>query len=175
MNLHLAWGAALALASAALTLILYLTGFQTEKLEVGQFLQWLGFPVMIALLALGGRAVAQAHAPEATSYGRALGSLLLIALFGGLLSGLYAFIHFQFINPDFPDYVAALTEQRLEAMGMGREQIDAALTMQRALVKPSTQGLMAFGGTLFFGLLFSLLIAVFVRRPASPPPLARKS
>jgi hypothetical protein len=174
MKQHLVWGFVLALASAALTLILYLAGFQTEKLEVGQFLQWLGFPVMIAILALGGRAIAAARAPEATSYGRALGSLLLITLFGGLFAGVYNVIHFQFINPEFPTYVNELTEKRLESMNVPAEQIEAALSIQEAVLTPPVQGLMAFGGTLLFGLIFSLVIAVFVKRPAaaSPPPLA---
>lgn len=175
MKLHVVWGLFLALASAALTLVLYLTGFQTEKLETGQFLQWLGFPLTIAILALGGRAIAAARAPGETGYGRALGSLLLIALFGGLFAGIYNVIHFQFINPDFPDYVTAMTERRLEEIGMAAEQVEAAVKMQRAVLKPPVQGLMAFGGTLFFGLIFSLVIAVFVKRPAEapqPPPLA---
>jgi len=169
MKLPFLWGAVLALASAALTLILYLTGYQTEKLETGQFLEWIRFPLMIFILALGGRAIAAARAPEGTGYGRALGSMLLIALFGGLLSGIYAFVHFQFINPDFPDYVAVLTEKRLVGMGMSSEQIETGLKMQRAVLTPPVQGLMAFGGQLFFGLIFSLVIALLIRRPASPP------
>lgn len=175
MNAAFAWGALLALASAVFSLVLFLTGFQTEKLATGQFLQWLGFPIMIVILVLGGRSQAASRAPAETGYGRAFGWLLLVTLIGGFLTGLYNFIHFQFINPDFPEYVSRLTEARLETMGMSAAKIEEALRMQEAFLTPVVQGLVAFGGTLFFGFIFSLIIAIFVRRPATvaaPPPLS---
>src|SRR5450432_2258798 len=94
----------LTVSSAVLNLALYFTGFQTEKFATGQYLQWLFFVLMFVVLWLGIAAVREESPHQSLSYGQGVGAGVLISLYSGLMSSIYAYIHFKFVNPNFADY-----------------------------------------------------------------------
>ena len=59
----------LTICSAVLRLLLYFTGYETEKLAVGQHFQWLGFVLFAVFLFLGIKAVREENPHQALSYG----------------------------------------------------------------------------------------------------------
>jgi hypothetical protein len=166
MKIALTYGGYMAIASALLNLALFYTGYQTDKLDVGQHFTWLGTIIFIVLLVLGSREEAKNRGALGLSYGGALVSCLLISVFSGLFSAVYTFIHFTFVNPDFPTYLTALTRQKLEGLGIPESQIEAQLSMQAKFLSPLVQSLMAAILTPLSGLFFGLIISIFTRRKA---------
>ena len=126
----------LSIAGAVLNLLLYFTGFQTEKLAVGQHLNWIGFVAMIVILVLGIRAVRDEAPDRALSYGKGVGSGVLISLLSGLMSAVYNFVHFKFINTEFADYQMELIRAKWEQAGMGSAQMEQAEGFTRAMLGP---------------------------------------
>lgn len=57
MSTKFIYALTLTMCGAVLNLLLYFTGFQTEKLATGQYFQWIGFIVMAVVLWLGIKAV----------------------------------------------------------------------------------------------------------------------
>ncbi len=57
MSTKFTYALALTICGALLNLLLFFTGFQTEKLATGQYFQWLGFVMMFTVLWLGIKAV----------------------------------------------------------------------------------------------------------------------
>jgi len=101
------------------------------------------------------------------SYGRGVGTGTLISLYSGLMSSVYSFIHFKFVNPEFADYQLALIRPKWEAAGMGEAQMDQAEKMTRAMMGPVAQAIMTPIFVVIFGLILSLIIAAILKRPAS--------
>lgn len=156
----------LTISSALLNLLLYFTGFQTEKLATGQYFQWLGFVMMFAILWLGIKAVRDEAPEKGMSYGRGVGTGTLISLYSGLMSSVYSFIHFKFVNTEFADYQLALIRPKWEAAGMGEAQMDQAEKMTRAMMGPVAQAILTPIMAVIFGLILSLIIAAILKRPA---------
>jgi hypothetical protein len=161
----------LSICGALLSLLLYFTGFQTEKLATGQYFQWLGFVIMFAVLWLGIKAVRDEAPEKGLSYGRGVGTGTLISLYSGLMSSVYSFIHFKFVNTGFADYQLAMIRPKWEAAGMGEAQMDQAEKFTRAMLGPVAQAIMTPIFVLIFGVICSLIIAAFLKRaaPAEPP------
>lgn len=156
----------LTICGALLNLLLFFTGFQTEKLATGQYFQWLGFVMMFAILWLGIKAVRDEAPEKGMSYGRGVGTGTLISLYSGLMRSIYSFIHFKFVNPQFADYQLALIRPKWEAAGMPEAQMDQAEKVTRAMMGPVAQAIMTPILVVLFGLILSLIIAAILKRPA---------
>lgn len=166
MSTKFIYALTLTICGALLNLLLYFTGFQTEKLATGQYFQWLGFVMMFAILWLGIKAVRDEAPEKGMSYGRGVGTGTLISLYSGLMSSVYSFIHFKFVNPEFADYQLALIRPKWEAAGMGEAQMDQAEKMTRAMMGPVAQAILTPIMVVLFGLILSLIIAAILKRPA---------
>lgn len=156
----------LTIGGALLNLLMFFTGFQTEKLATGRYFQWLGFVIMFTVLWLGIKAVREETPEKGLSYRRGVGTGVLISLYSGLMSSVYSFIHFKFVNTEFADYQLALIRTKWEAAGMGEAQMDQAEKMTRAMMGPVTQAIMTPVVVVVFGLICSLITAAFLKRPA---------
>lgn len=166
MSTKFIYALTLTVCGALLNLLLYFTGFQTEKLATGQYLNWLGFVIMFAVLWLGIKAVREEAPEKGLSYGRGVGTGTLISLYSGLMSSVYSFIHFKFVNPEFADYQLALIRPNWEAAGIGDAQMEQMEKMTRTMMSPVAQAIMTPIFVVLFGLILSLIIAAILKRPA---------
>ena len=156
----------LTITSAVFNLLLYFTGFQTEKLAVGQNLQWLGLGIQIVILFLGIKAVREESPGKYMSYGKGVGTGVLICLFSGLMSAVYTFIHFKFVNTEFVDFNMQLVRAKWEQAGMGADQMEKAEGFARMFMGPVAMAIMTPIFEVFFGLIISLILSIFLKRPA---------
>jgi hypothetical protein len=166
MSTKFIYALTLTICGALLNLLLYFTGFQTEKLATGQYFQWLGFVMMFAILWLGIKAVRDEAPEKGMSYGRGVGTGTLISLYSGLMSSVYSFIHFKFVNTEFADYQLALLRPQWEAAGMPEAQMEQAEKWSRAMMGPVAQAILTPILVVLFGLIMSLIIAAILKRPA---------
>ncbi len=158
----------LTIAGAVFNLLLYFTGFQTEKLATGQHLQWFGFIITIAVLFLGIKAVREESPGKYMGYGKGVGAGVLISLYSGLMSAGYTFIHFKFVNTEFVDYNMELVRAKWEQAGMGADQMEKADGFARMFMGPVAMAIMTPIMAVIFGLILSLIIAAILKRPAPP-------
>lgn len=147
-------------------LLMYFTGYETEKLAVGQNAGWLGLVFMVVILFLGIKAVREESPGKYMSYGKGLGSGVLISLFAGLMSGVYNFIHLKFVNTQFADYQIELIKLQWEKAGMSAIQMEQAEGVTRMMMGPVMQGIMTVVMTVVIGLVVSLILAAILKRPA---------
>src|SRR3954470_23382014 len=70
---------------AVFSLLLFFTGFQTEKLAIGKNIEWLRLLITFAVLYLGVKAVREEAPGKGFSYGQALGAGTLISLYATLM------------------------------------------------------------------------------------------
>jgi hypothetical protein len=164
----------LTIAGAVFNLLMYFTGFQTEKLAVGQHLNWFAFIIMIVVLVLGIKAVREEAPDKSLSYGKGVGTGVLISLISGLMSAGYNFIHFSFVNTEFADYQMEIVRAKWEQAGMGASQMEQAEGFARAMMGPVAQAILTPIMSVIFGTIISLIAAAVLKRaaPATPPPVA---
>jgi hypothetical protein len=156
----------LTITGAVLQLLLYFTGYQTEKLDLGEKLSLLSVPLSIAIICLGIKAVREESPGKYMSYGKGVGSGVLITLFSGLMSAVYQFIHLKFVNTEYLDYKMQQIQAQWEKAGMSAAQMEQAESVTRAMMGPVGSSIFVFFMTLLFGLIVSLIAAAFLKRPA---------
>lgn len=166
MKTYITYGAINTIIGALLSLALYFTGFQTEKIAIGQHFQWLSLAIFVAVLFFGMRDVREQKPNKAITYGGALGAAVMIALFSGLFSAVYNYIHFTYINPEFSQYMLELSRSNLEAKNVPDAQIEQAISMQSKFMTPVAMAISGTIGVLFMGCLIGLVLAIFVKKAA---------
>ncbi|HEX7631786.1 MAG TPA: DUF4199 domain-containing protein [Lacunisphaera sp.] len=167
MNTKFIYALILTICGALFNLLMFFAGFQTEKLAAGKYFQWIGLVMMFVVLWLGIKAVRDEAPAKGMSYGRAVGTGTLISLYSGLMSSIYSFIHFKFVNPQFADYQLAAIRQQWEAKGMSEAQMDQAEKITRMMMGPTVQAIMTPIFVTVIGLICALIIAAFLKRPAA--------
>ena len=174
MNTKFTYALILTIAQAVFNLLMYFTGYQTEKLATGQYLNWLSLPLTIALLWMGIRAVREESADKSFSYGQGVGAGVLISLYSGLMGGVYNYIHFKFVNPEFFAYQLEMIRSKWAASGMSSTQIEQAEAVAGKFMGPVISAIATPFMAVFFGLILSLIIAAILKRSAPsavPPPV----
>lgn len=178
MKIPLTYGALMAIASALLTLVLFLLGYHSDPARlntVQTFSTIMGIAVNIIGISLGMRAKRAEIAPENTfTYGQALGVGVVIGVCAAFYSGLFTVLYSTVINPGFTDIIMQQQIAKYEAKGMSGDQIEKTMGVMHMMFKPPIQfGIILLFGT-FWSLLVSLIAAAFLKRPEStyaPPPL----
>src|SRR3954465_4846179 len=101
MSTKFTYALILTVCGPVFTLLLFFTGFQTEKLAIGRNLEWFRLLISFTVLYLGVKAVRDETPGKGFSYGQALGAGTLIGLYATLMGSVYNYIHLKFVNPSF--------------------------------------------------------------------------
>lgn len=178
MSTKTTYGLVIAFIGIALTLIGYMLGLQTDKAgtALASIFGWIGTIVSFFVLWLGVRAVRDEKTDQCLTFGQWFGAGVIIMLIAAAVGAVYTFVHFTFINPDFADHMMANVEQKWAEAGMNDRQMEAAGKITRMFFHPGALAVMGFLGQMFFGVVFSLIVAAIVKRnPVTtvvvPPPM----
>jgi hypothetical protein len=168
MNTTLFYGLILAASNIVFTLVFFFLGFQTDKIAEGRWFGFLPFIVGIVVTWLGIKAVREEAKDKALTYGKGVGSGVLINLYSGIVGSIYGFIHFTYINPNFIDYMINMTRQQWASKGIGEAQMDTMEKGMRMMMSPIMSSIWGLAAAVFFGLLIALVVSAFLRREPQP-------
>ncbi|MDB6113291.1 MAG: hypothetical protein JWQ62_236 [Lacunisphaera sp.] len=157
----------LTISQTVFTLLMFFLGFQTEKIATGQYFQWVPLVITIVVLWLGIKAVREENEGKYLTYGQGVGAGTLISLFSGLMSGVYAYIHFKFVNPNFFDYQLTLMRDKWAAKGLSENQMEQAENMMRKFSGPGVYAITTPIIVVCIGVIISLILAAILKR--NPP------
>jgi hypothetical protein len=170
------YGFITALAGAFLVLILYFLGFHSDPAKLGAAKTIGGFgglAIGIVCTALGVKARRQELPPtDEFGYGAALGAGVLISLFASILSGIFTYAYHAFINPGFSEILIQDAMAKIEAKGVSGAQLDKIESFNRIMFSPVPMALIALIFGFIFGVIISLVVAAFLKKPAPVQPPA---
>jgi hypothetical protein len=91
---------------------------------------------------------------------------LATAAIAGVVAGLYAYLHYSFV---YPEYIDIILEEAREGMasqsqGMTDEQVEQALQFTEMFTTPFMMATFSLIGSLFFGFIISLFSGLILKR-----------
>ncbi len=145
-----------------------------EKLHVAQII---GIVVMfvatVVALALAMRARrAQYPADRDWTYGSALGTGVLVAVWGTLFGAIIGYIYMAFVNPQLSDVIYQMQVTKLEEKGLSADKIAQAEKIMRMFLSPIVLTIGNAIQSIVLAVIFSLIVAIFFRKPLPAAPLA---
>jgi hypothetical protein len=160
MNYGLLYG----LSGTAVFLLFYFLGTDLQS----KLPQYINYVILILFIVMGVKSYRDEDLGGHISYGKSLGTGVLIALFGGIISGIFSLIFFKYIAPEMIQKILDTTQQGLTEKGLTDEQMEAAMTWTRKFMQPAWLFVFSILGSAFAGFLFSLIISVFMKKEENP-------
>lgn len=102
------------------------------------------------------------------SYGKSVGAGVVINLYAAIITAIYVYVLYAFIDPGLVEKSLAFAQEKMIARGVPEAGLDAASAMQAKMMKPWIQALSSIFYGVFFGLLISLIISLFVMKKGNP-------
>jgi len=145
-----------------LSVVFYVTGNPFSK--IGQYVT---YPIMI-----GGVIWAQLNYKKALggtlTYGQGVASGVLALTFAMLISSIYTFVLFKFIDPSLNEQLRIFTEEQIIKQGrVPEEQMEMAVNMATKFQTPTMMLIMGVFGGAFIGLIISLITSIFIKKNPS--------
>ncbi|HCT30953.1 MAG TPA: hypothetical protein DIW31_09525 [Bacteroidales bacterium] len=154
----LTWGLITGIASIVYTFILYFAGLMQNKP-----IQYAGIIITIVCLYLGIKAVRDQYLGGVISYGKSLGTGVLISLFSTIVSLIFLTILYTVIDQGLIDLALQDSIEKMTERGMSSDQIEQGMAMARRFFIPSLLIGGLFFGT-FLGFLISLVLSAFLKK-----------
>ena len=179
MKLYVTYGFFMALAGAVLTLALFALGYHTDNIAAGEKWAYLGIVIAVAGTALGMREWRNEVGKGIMSYGRGLGTGILICVWSALFTAIFNAIYFTVINPGYSEAMVQYKLTEMQQKNMPPQAMEQAEHIMRLFMKSPVLVIMGFIMTVIFGVVISLILAAIFKSEgnqstasaATPPPV----
>jgi hypothetical protein len=102
------------------------------------------------------------------NYAEGLGAGMIIFLYYSIIMAVFIYILYTVIDSNLVSKQLAYVEEIMQKKGLPQASIDAAMSMQKKIMKPAIMAPLSIFGTMFRGLLMSLIAAAFLRKEGNP-------
>ena len=126
------------------------------------------FVVLIIGLFIGIRYYRDKYLNGFITYGQSLGAGVIIMLYYSIITAIFAYILYKFIDPNLTDKMLALTEEKLVERGLAEGMIEQSMQLQKKIMTPLVMSISGIFSGVFFGTIFSLIISLFTKREGNP-------
>jgi Protein of unknown function (DUF4199) len=158
------YGAICGLISIVLFLLFYFMGTDIQSKAP----QYLSYAVLAIVIILGIKSYRDQDLGGYISYSKALGTGTLISLYSGLIGAAFSVVFFQYIAPEMVDQIIAAATENMAKQGVPEDQMQMGIDWTRKFMQPTWLFLFSVITSVFLGFVFSLLIAVFLKKEDTP-------
>ena len=156
-------GLILSLAGIAFTLILYILDMSTNK-AVG----YIFIPIQFIILFFLIKSYRDNHMHGIITFGQAMGAGVITFLYYSVISAVFAYIFYSFIDTTFIGKMIAMSEEAALQRGLPQEQIDAGMQFTKKIMTAPVLAIISIFSNMFFGAVTSLIIAAIVQKAGNP-------
>jgi hypothetical protein len=156
-------GIIMALAGIAFSLVLYFLDLTFNK-SAG----YINIPIQLALLYFLLKSYRDNFVHGQITYGESLGAGMVIFVYVAIVMAVYTYILWAVIDPGLAKKSLAFAEEGMAKKGAPQAAIDAAMTFSAKIMKPGIMAIISIFGTLFAGIIFSLLVSIFIKKEGNP-------
>jgi hypothetical protein len=156
-------GIIMGLAGVLYSLVMYFIDLTLNKTQGYVFLL-----ILAVLLFLLLKSYRNNYLHGYITYGQSFGAGMVLFVYYAIITAVFAYILYKFIDPGLTDKQLAMTEELMVKRGAPQAAIDSGMTIQRKLMKPEIMAPISLVGTMLTGLIMSLIVSIFVRKEGNP-------
>jgi hypothetical protein len=156
-------GLILALVGILFSLILYFL-----DLTLNKTVAYINIPIQLLLLYFLLKSYRDNHMHGQITYGQSVGAGAVIFLYYAIIMAVFTYLLYAVIDPGLVKKTMALSEEAMEKKGLPQATIDAGMAFTAKIMKPSIMAISSIFGSMFFGVIYTLLVSIFVKKEGNP-------
>jgi hypothetical protein len=160
---NLTSGLILALTGIAFTLVLYFLDLSLNK-TVGYIL----VPIQLVLLYFLLKSYRDNYMHGQITYGQAVGAGVVIFVYYAIIMAVFTYLLWTVIDPGLVKKSMAIAEEGMAKKGLPQASIDAGMAFTAKIMKPSIMSIFTIIGSMFFGVIYTLLVSIFIKKEGNP-------
>jgi Protein of unknown function (DUF4199) len=160
---NLTSGLILAMAGIVFTLVLYFLNLSLNK-TAGYIL----VPIQLVLLYFLLKSYRNNIMHGQITYGQCIGAGVVIFVYYAIIMAVFTYILWTVIDPGLMKKYLAIAEEGMVKKGMPQASIDAGMAFTAKIMKPAIMAIFSIFGSLFLGVIYTLLVSIFVKKEGNP-------
>jgi hypothetical protein len=160
---NLANGLILGLVGVVYSLLIYFLNLSFNKVQ-----GYVSILIQITLLYFLLKSYRDNYMHGQITYGQSVGAGVIIFLYYAVIMAVFTYILNAFIDTGLAAKQLAFAEEAMVKKGMPQAAIDTAMAMQAKFMKPGIMSILVIFGSLFYGVILSLLISIFIKKEGNP-------
>jgi len=156
-------GLILGLIGIVYSLVMYFLDLTFE-----QWQGWIWAALQIVILFFLVKTYRDTYRHGVITFGQALGAGVVICLYNAVISAIFIYLLYTVIDTNLMDKQLAYTEGLLLERGLPEEAVEMSMKIQKKIMVPEVMAPISILGSMFYGLIMSLIVAAFVRREGNP-------
>jgi len=156
-------GLILALEGIMFSLILYFLDLTFNK-SMG----YINIPIQLVILYFLLKSYRDNYLHGQISYGQSVGAGAVIFVYVAVIIAVYTYVLWAIIDPGLVKKSLAVAEEAMQKKGAPQAAIDAGMAFSAKIMKPSIMAIMTIFITMFGGIIYSLLVSIFIRKEGNP-------
>jgi hypothetical protein len=160
---NLSSGLILGLEGVAFSLVLFFLDLSLNK-SVG----YINVPIQIVLLFFLLKAYRDNYLHGQMTYGQAVGAGAVIFVYASIIMAVFTYLQWAYIDPGLAQKSLAMSEEAMVNKGVPQAGIDAGMAFTAKIMKPGIMALFTVIMGMFFGIIYTLLTGIFVRKEGNP-------
>jgi hypothetical protein len=159
LNNSLKYGLITGVAMVLLSLLFYVL-----DVTMTGWIQYASLVILLAGIVVGTLAYRDKCSRGYLSYGRSLGSGVLISVVVGLIMAIYSYLFFNFFDPGELLKLKQIAEEKMFEKGLTDEQVEQAMSMTKMFMTPVFIAISSLFSMALWGTVFSLLASIFIKK-----------
>jgi hypothetical protein len=103
------------------------------------------------------------------TYGQAVGAGVIIYLYYSIISAIFTYILYTFIDPGLTKKLLAMVEEQMIKSGrVAAEQLDTIMAFQKKIMIPEIQAPLGVIFNMIFGTIIALIVSIFIKKEGNP-------
>lgn len=157
------YGLALALYNTLMLVVVYVLNINLEG-TINFVISALNIIVTVVIFTIALIAYKKSNAGF-ISLSEALKTGMAVAVIAGLLTGVYTYIHYSYVFPEFFDIMAEQQKMgMIESGQMSDEQIEQTMEMMSVTRTPFFMATITLLMSVFFGFIISLIVGLIIKK-----------
>jgi len=131
--------------------------------SIAPFWGLVGWVILGAGIYLGIKSTRETVYQGKISFSQAVMTGVIISFLAGLVTGVFNFIYVKWINTEFLEFILAESKKVMEEKAASSEELQQQLDGIQKSFSPSQQFFASLTGTLFYGLIITLVASILLR------------
>lgn len=103
------------------------------------------------------------------TYGQAVGAGVIIYLYYSIISAIFTYILYTFIDPGLTKKLLAMVEEQMIKSGrVAADQLDTIMAFQKKIMIPEIQAPLGVIFNMIFGTIIALIVSIFIKKEGNP-------
>jgi hypothetical protein len=156
-------GLILGLIGVVFTLLLYFLDLMLNK-TLGYILLPIDMVVLYFLI----KSYRDNYLNGNITYGQSVGAGVIIFLYSTIISVIFSYILYKYIDPGLINKLLASSEESMAKRGMAQDAIDTGMAFTKKLMTPGFMAITGLVGGMFMGTIMTLIVSIFTKKEGNP-------